>query len=263
MNHREGLPLVDRGMDYPDSCVPLVPHLQEAVPVKNHTVPMAVKKPGQRTAARREPGFVRDALFSVSRDHILHIISEKYFYKTEPYYTILRHELEGKAVLPTSSAVLDASVVPICLEQAHLAGIPVCEWGISQGYIPLPSILYGLNYFASTSDYSVVRDGETAKEVIRHITNKGKYPFCYQELQDGATIESCVSIFGHAVGKCESTTAIAEKIYAIFKIPLVTLVLVRYGDRCLLSSLASVKYSQLIPEERALLAAYIQHQEFL
>jgi hypothetical protein len=153
--------------------------------------------------------------------------------------------------------------VPICLERARLAGIPVCEWGISQGYVPLPSILYGLNYFASTSDYSVVRDGETAKEIIKHITNKGKYPFCYQELGDGATIESCVSVFGHTFGKCKSTAAIAEKIYGTFAIPLVTMVLVRYGDRCLLSSLASTKYSQLTPEERALLTAYLQHQEFL
>ena len=250
-------------VDYTNSCVPLVPHLQDAMPGKNPHGFAAAKKPGVRAAVKREPGFVRDALFTVSRDHVLHIVSEQYFYKTEPYYTILRHEMEGKTVLPTSSAVLDASVVPICLERAHLAGIPVCEWGISQGYVPLPSILYGLNYFATASDHAVVSDSETAKEIIRHITNKGKYPFCYQELKDGAAIESCVSIFGHTVDRCESTTSIAQKIYGIFAIPLVTLVLVRYGDRCLLSSLAPTKYSQLTPAERALLAAYLQHQEFL
>ena len=61
------------------------------------------------------------------------MISEDYSYKTEPYYTILHHELDGKIVSPTSSAVLDAFVVPICLERPKSAGIPVCEWGISQG----------------------------------------------------------------------------------------------------------------------------------
>jgi hypothetical protein len=249
--------------DCTGTCVPLVPHLQESLPAKNHAGTAAAKRPGLRATVKREPGIVREALFTVERDHVLHIVCEKYFYKTEPYYTILRHEMDGDAVRPSSSAVLDASVVPICLERAHLAGIPVCEWGISQAYVPLPSILYGLNYFASTSDYAVVRDGEMAKEVIKHITNKGKYPFCYQELGEGATIESCISIFGNTVGKCESTAAIAQKIYEIFAIPLVTLVLVRNGDRCLLSSLASTKYSQLSPEERALLSAYLQHQEFL
>jgi hypothetical protein len=264
MNHPGGSPFSGSAGDCLDSCVPLVPHLPEVQPAKNHNgTAQAAKRPCLRTTARREPGFVRDALFTVERDHVLHIICEKYFYKTETYYTILRHEMDGEPVLPSSSAVLDASVVPICLERAHLAGIPVCEWGISQGYVPLPSILYGLNYFANTSDYAVVRDSEMAKEVIKHITNKGKYPFCYQELGDGAVIESCASIFGTTVGKCDSTAAIARSVYELFALPLVTLILVRYGDRCLLSSLASTKYSQLTPEERALLAAYFQHQEFL
>ncbi|MGB7788766.1 hypothetical protein [Methanoregula sp.] len=263
MNDRGELPHREPGGDCTDSCVPLVPHPQDSLPGKNHNGPAPARKTGIRAAAKREPCLVREALFTVSRDHVLHIVSEQYFYKTEPYYTILRHEMEGKTVLPSSSAVLDASVVPICLERAHMEGIPVCEWGISQGYVPLPSILYGLNYFANTSDYSVVRDNETAKEIVKHITNKGKYPFCYQELKDGATIESCVSIFGNTTGTCDSTAEIARKIYGIFAIPLVTLVLVRYGDRCLLSSLAPTKYSQLTPAERALLAAYLQHQEFL
>ena len=263
MNGRGAMPGGEPGGGGTESCVPLVPHPQDSLPAKIHNGSAHGKKAGLRAAVKREPGFVRDALFTVTREHVLHIVSEQYFYKTGPYYTILRHEMEGKTVLPTSSAVLDASVVPICLERAHLAGIPVCEWGISQGYVPLPSILYGLNYFATTSDYSVVSDSVHAKDVIKHITNKGKYPFCYQELKDGATIESCISIFGTTTGTCDSTAEIARKIYAVFAIPLVTLVLVRYGNRCLLSSLAPTKYSQLAPAERVLLAAYLQHQEFL
>ena len=263
MNHRGEMPLLKRDADCTDSCVPLVPHLPDPLPGRERNGSLPARRGGIRAAVKREPGFVRDALFTVERNHVLHIVSEQYFYKTEPYYTILRHELEGKTVMPSSSAVLDASVVPICLERAHLAGIPVCECGISQGYVPLPSILYGLNYFATSSDYSVVSDTEKAKEVIRHITNKGKYPFCYQELKDGAAIDSCVAVFGTIAGADESTAAIAQKVYEAFAIPLVTLVLVRYGDRCLLSSLAPTKYSQLTPAERVLLAAYLQHQEFL
>ena len=257
------MPLVKQDADCTNSCVPMVPHIQGPRPGRERSVALPARKAGVRAPVKREPALVRDALFTVERDHVLHIVSEQYFYKTEPYYTILRHELEGKTVLPSSSAVLDASVVPICLERARMAGVPVCEWGISQGYVPLPSILYGLNYFATTSDYAVVSDTGNAKDVIRHITNKGKYPFCYQELKDGAAIESCTAVFGNIAGACESTAAIARKVYGIFAIPLVTLVLVRYGDRCLLSSLAPAKYSRLAPAERALLAAYLQHQEFL
>ena len=61
----------------------------------------------------------------IKRNDTHHVVSENYYYKTEPYYTILQHELEGKKVEPTSSAVLDAYVIPICLSRAASAGIPV------------------------------------------------------------------------------------------------------------------------------------------
>ena len=98
----------------------------------------------------------RDAIFKIERGGTLHIVSEHYGYKTEPYYTILDYESRGVNVFPTSRDAIDASVVPICLERARLRGIPVCKWGISQSFVPTPSIVYGMNYFSKTSDYSFV-----------------------------------------------------------------------------------------------------------
>jgi hypothetical protein len=222
------------------------------------------KKPNHRgNTGKRDTAISRDSLITVWHDDAYHIISENYSYKTESYYTILRHEMEGRAVRPSSAAVLDAYIVPVCLERAHLAGIPVCEWRISQGYAPLPSVVYGVNYFATTSDYSVIHDEGTAKEVIKHITNKGKYPFCYQKLEDGAEIGSCISIFGKTAGPCQGAGDIAHCVYELFGLPLVTIVFVRYGDRYYLSSLSPTRYSRLSVQERTLLSAYITHQEFL
>jgi hypothetical protein len=217
-----------------------------------------VKANGKRAAA-----LVKDSLFTVKRGDTLHVISENYFYKTEPYYTILSHELEGKNVRPSSIDILDAYVVPICLERAKLAGIPVCEWEISQAYVPLPSIIYGLNYFATTSDFFLVSDAEHAKEVIKHVTNKGKYPFCYQKIEEDATIHSCPAIFGKTSDLCSVVAPIAAKIYETFSMPLVRMIMVRTGNRYELSSLSPMRYSQLTDEDRALLSAYIDNQEFL
>jgi hypothetical protein len=249
-------------MDRIPSCVPIIPHAAFEPGMEAHSG-VTAKKNGTRMQARKEPALVKDQQFPVEKDGIIHIISESYFYKTEPYYTILRHELDGIPVLPTSSAVLDAYVVPVCLERAGLAGIPVCEWGISQGYAPLPSILYGLNYFANASDYFVVRDTEKEKETVRHITNMGKYPFCYQKVPDNAEIRSCVAIFGRTTSGSELIDTMASQVYNLFAIPLVTMVLVNDGGRFLLSSLTQTRYSQLSADERALLSAYITHQEFL
>lgn len=210
-----------------------------------------------------ETGLLRDSLHVLERDGIWYVISEDYSYKTEPYYTILSYELAGKTVRPASSAVLDAYVVPICLERANLAGIPVAEWGISQGYVPLPSIIYGLNYFATSADFFLVTDSEKAKEVIAHVTNKGKYPFCYQKIPAGATVHSCVSIFGRTTDSCAAIAEHARKIYELFFIPLVTMVFIKNGDEYRLSSLSPTKYSRISGDERALLTAYLSHQEFL
>lgn len=225
--------------------------------------PAAPRKNPGRLALKREPALYRDSFFGIRHDDAIHIISENYAYKTESYYTILSHELEGREVRPSSSAVLDAYVVPLCLERAAMADIPVCEWGISQGYAPLPAILYGLNYFATTAEYHIVSDDAQSKEAIGHLTNRGKYPFCYQKLPEGATISTCISVFGKTAGKCRSVEHLAEQVYDLFSIPLVTMVTVSLGSCHLLSSLSPTRYSRLSQDERSILHAYLRHQEFL
>lgn len=221
------------------------------------------KKNGSRPQAKRDNALLKDSLFVIRRNDIHHVISENYYYKTEPYYTILRHELEGKRVEPSSSAVLDAYVIPICLSRLASAGIPVCEWGISQAYVPLPAILYGLNYFSTTLDYFVVNDNEKAKDVIKHITNNGKYPFCFQKYPEGSEIYTCTSIFGRTAGAGMPVADYAQKIYEIFFLPLVKMVFIKTGASYAISSLSPTRYAQLSEGERALLSAYLSNQEFL
>ena len=215
-----------------------------------------------RFNGKREQGIAKDMVYTVERDGYSHVVSENYYYKTEQYYTILRRELEGEPVRPSTREILDAIVVPLSLERAKLAGVPVAEWWSSQGYVPLPAILYGLNYFATAHDYFVVNDNAQAKEVIKHVTNKGKYPFCYQRLPDDAAILSCPVIFGKTEGG-GVPGVIASTIYEIFRIPLFRMILIGTGSRFLLSSISPVRYSELDDGERSILSAYLAHQEFL
>jgi len=245
---------------------PSIPALQPGRMASPHQIPPctpAREKNGVKSRKWREPALSRDALSIVLRDGIYHVIAENYCYKTEPYYTILSYENDGKPVQPSSSAVLDASVIPICLERAKLAGIPVCDWGISQAYVPLPAILYGLNYFATTAEYTIVTDNNQVKDVIRHITNNGKYPFCFQKLPEGAAVSACTAVFGKIAGGSRPVASCASKVYDLFGIPLVRLVFVAADKDVLLSSLAPVRYSQLSDAERSLLSAYLSPQELL
>ena len=56
---------------------------------------------------------------------------------------------------------------------------------------------------------------------------------------------------------------LARKVYELFAIPLVTIVYIRYGERCCLSSLSPTRYSRLSAAERTLICAYISRQGFL
>ena len=205
----------------------------------------------------------RESIHHVERDGIVHVVAEEYFYKTESYYTILSHEIRGIPVAPGSSAVLDAYIVPLCLERAGSAGIPVADCTISNSCAQYPAVLYGLNYFASSSEYTVVRDSAPGKETIRHITNNGKYPFCYQRLAEGENIERHVAIFGRSCSADTEVNGYARSLYDVFKIPLVTMVFIRGDEGMKLSSLAPTRYAPMSNAEKALLRAYISHQEFL
>ena len=204
------------------------------------------------------------SIYLVRRNGRTHVVAEDYSYKTECYYTLLSRELSGEIVDPDSQTVLDATVVPLCLEKASRAGIPVAECVISQSCTEhLPAVLYGLNYFSSPSEFTVVRTAGDEREVIRHITNNGKYPFCYQPLCDGDDMVTATAIFGKSVGQEPEVEAAAAVLYAEFRIPLMTMVFIRGSRGYLLSSLAPARYPSLSAAEKALLSAYITGQEFL
>jgi hypothetical protein len=192
-------------------------------------------------------------MYTLKEDNSQYIVNESYFYKTEPYYAIVKNENEGIKTTPSSSDVLDAYIVPICLEKAKLAGIQVCDWTISDYFVSLPALIYGLNYFSTPSDNFLVSDPEEARKVIKHVTNRGRYPFCYQKMSDTSSVVRCVSIFGKSIDCCEKVSTIAEKIYEVFRLPLVEIVLVKDESGCRLSSLSPVKYSQLSKDETEML----------
>jgi hypothetical protein len=226
-------------------------------------IPPAARSPAKQNGRKNHALLQKDAQYIIRHDEIYSVVSENYAYKTNSYYTILKMEMEGKPVRPSTSTAIDAFVVPICLERAKRAGILVCEWGISQAYVPLPAIIYGLNYFATCADFFAVNDSGKAKEAVRHITNNGKYPFCYQKLDENAEICTFTSIFGKTTGSGDAVSDTAKRIYDLFSIPLVRMAFMKTGGHYQLSSLSPVRYSHLLEGERALLEAYISRQEFL
>ncbi|MDD1652068.1 MAG: hypothetical protein LUO86_03425 [Methanomicrobiales archaeon] len=189
-----------------------------------------------------------------------YVISEDYSFKTGTYYRIVSLEVEGKTPVPSSRETLEAYVVPVCLARAEQAGIPVLPWEISDRQVPLPAILYGVHYFADPSEYSVVRDPETAARVVRFITNAGKYPFCYQPVGEETEIFPVTAIFGKTAGAPGRVDDLCAGIYRVFRLPLVNCIVAQTGDAVALSALAPVRYSSLSREERGILTRVMEEE---
>jgi hypothetical protein len=198
----------------------------------------------------------KNSNFIVEYNNMQHLVSENYSYKTEAYYSILQHELNNTPINPSSDVILEAYVIPLCLEKAKLHKIPVCEWGISQGYVPVPSIIYGLNYFSDSSEFSVVTNQNKTKEIVDHVTNMGKYPLCFQEIDANSIVRSCIGIFGESLNVPTAVSELMKKVYKIFPIPLMKMTYVKSKNYSL-SSLGPVAYSALSKDEKKLLKIYI------
>ncbi|WML66590.1 MAG: hypothetical protein METHP_00026 [Methanoregula sp. SKADARSKE-2] len=101
-----------------------------------------------------------------------------------------------------------------------------------------------------------------AREVIKHVTNKGNIPSAIRSFLK-REIHTCPVIFGKTVKSCSRVADIADRIYDIFGIPLVRMTMVRTGNEFALSSLSPMPYSQMAEGERSVLSAHLRHQEFL
>ncbi|MDD1716536.1 MAG: RimK-like ATPgrasp N-terminal domain-containing protein [Methanolinea sp.] len=228
---------------------------------------LAAGTPEPDSASRQKTG--RRTLLSRERIHfaeiggIAHLIAENYSYKSEAYYALLSRELAGDSVAPDTASLLDAFIVPLCIERSRGAGIPVAECVISHTYLPCPSVVYGLNYFACASHYEVAKESTEARDVVKHVTNGGKYPFCFQRLEEGASLERHVSLFGRVLEGGSREDLLAEKVYRTFRIPLVELVCITGPGGTFLSSLCPVRYSQLSRDEREILCSHITGQGLL
>lgn len=185
------------------------------------------------------------------------VLSEDYYYKTEAYYSLVRNEARGIPTVPTAMAALEAYVVPICLEKAALAGIPVPEWGLAFSYVPLPSVLYGMNYYATPLEYHIVRDAPTMAKVMQTMTHNEKYPCVFERLEDDAEVSTVVSMFGNVKTEDENIRELAAKVHEVFGIPIVNIVLISNGGPYKLSALTPVRYSKLPKEDRYLLEDHL------
>ncbi len=173
-----------------------------------------------------------------------------YSYLSAGYYASLDAELEGLAVMPTTLEALDAYVVPIAMEKAQLAELPIPEFHIANTRFPPPPMLaYPINPFSSKGE--LLLDGEQLAAHRNGLTYTGKYAVLCQALPADCRIDVVRSVLGRTL--VPEYAAFAARVFTVFRLPLARVRVIVTSKAYLLSALMPLPLEQLVPEERALL----------
>jgi len=174
-------------------------------------------------------------------------LAGNYDYLSLPYYLSQDYEDSGRVIKPTCKEMLDAYVPPLFLAKARLAGVPVPEHYISNGYFEPPAIVDPVNPF--TLKGRVVWKPGKAKSIGRSLTRNHTYAICCQELPPGSRVAYVRAVLGWTL--MPRYRQLAASVWETFAIPLARLRVVRLENgEMLLSDVSPLLYEQLNRQER-------------
>lgn len=173
-----------------------------------------------------------------------------YTYLTAGYYASLEAEQAGLTVLPTTAEALDAYVVPIAMEKAHLAGLAVPEHHIVTDRFPAPPMMaYPINPFTLAGELLLDEAAVTARR--KGLTYTGKYAVLAQELPADYRLDALRLVLGRTlVAPYEEFGA---RLFEAFRLPLMRVRVIVTPKEYLLSAIEPLPFGQLSQEERSLL----------
>ena len=162
-------------------------------------------------------------------------LNGNYDYLGAGYYLSQDYELAGLGIRPTCKEMLDGYIPPLFLEKARLAGIPVPEYYISNGYFEPPVIVDPVNPFTLKGKV-VLRSGR-ARSIAKSLTRNYTYAVCCQQLPEDARIVYFQSVLGWSVKP--RFRELSRHVWDAFGIPLATVRLIRTAsDQLLLSDIS-------------------------
>lgn len=175
-------------------------------------------------------------------------LSGDYTYLTSGYYASLDAELAGMRVLPTTADALDAYVVPIAMEKARLAGIPVPPHEVVTDRFPPPPLLaYPINPFSSRGE--LLLDADAVESRRKGLTYTGKYAVLVQHLPGDHRIDVLRLVMGRThVPEYEE---MGRQLLEVFRLPLMKVRIVVTTKEYMLSAIEPLPFGELTAEDRA------------
>jgi hypothetical protein len=177
------------------------------------------------------------------------ILSGDYEYLTEGYYACEEAEDAHTTPFPTCADVLDAYIVPIALERARIAGLPVPAWHLTNDDFEAPAVLYGVNPFAR--NHLVVRDSAERKGAAAKISRNGKFVMCCEQLPEDADLVAFDMAFGRTPD--DRFAGWAADVYRVFRLPMAKVRLMTSQDGSWLSAIERLPKDDLSHDIRTIL----------
>lgn len=182
-----------------------------------------------------------------SQEDCLVNLSGDYQYLGVGYYVSQDYESQRLIVHPTCEEAMDAYVMPLFLEKARRAGIPLPAYYISNGYFEPPVIVDTINPFMSRN--SIVLKSAAQERIAKSLTRNFTYAISIQELPARARVAYFRAILGWST--IPKFRDLAQSVWQVFRVPLarVRVIMLRDGQ-VLLSGLQPLPYNRLIERER-------------
>jgi len=174
-------------------------------------------------------------------------LSGNYEYLTEGYYRCQDAELAGhNRIMPRCVDALDAYVVPVALERASQAGIPIPDWYLTNEFFHPPAVVYGVNPFSRK--YAVVFTEEERDVAAKQLSWNYKYSVCCQRITPDTEIVDFAMVAG-LTARPEFAT-MARSIFEVFHLPLANVRVLKLGQEIKLSAIELLPKRSLGSRER-------------
>jgi hypothetical protein len=178
-------------------------------------------------------------------------VNYEYRYLKTGYYVSLHAEVLGNNVIPSCENIIDSSRTPILLLRAARAKIPTAPFLVTDSVkkimteLKLPVVVFAVNPFIYEG-YQVAKN----KSALYY-----KFTVCAQPLM--GEMLTVKSFFGKSQLQDEQISAITEKVYEHFKIPICKVHVQKAEGKAFLCGLEPLKEKELSKSDKELISKEI------
>jgi hypothetical protein len=187
-------------------------------------------------------------------------LTNDYRYLKTGYYVSLHAEVLGNNVIPSCENIIDASRTPILLLRASRANIPTIPFLVTDrvkkimGEVGFPMVVFAVNPFIHEG-YQIAKNKSALYRAMKSLGMNYKFAVCVQPLR--GELLTVKSVFGKCNFADEQISALSQKVYELFKIPLCKLHVQKAEDKAFLCGLEPLKETELSKADKDVISQEI------